>query len=65
MATYHVRVSTIERHLIARIAEAWNRTKDNAQPRSLECEIQFQLSCSYGKAAALANDIRLTWPVNA
>ena len=47
--------------LINRIAESWSRAKDDAQPRGLEFEIQYQLGCSYGAAATIANEIRTTW----
>lgn len=53
----------IEKRLVAKIAAAWSRAKDNAQPMALEFEIQFALECSWGKAATLANMIRCTWPV--
>jgi hypothetical protein len=54
-----------EKNLVDRIAQSWNRAKDNAQPRGLEFEIQYQLGCAYGRAASIANDIRCTWPVTA
>ena len=59
----NLRLSKIERNLVNRISESWNRAKDSAQPRGLEFEIQFQLECAWGKALTLANEVRNTWPI--
>lgn len=59
-----MKLTQTEKNLIERISQSWSREKDKAQPRGLECEIQFQISCSYGKAATLANEVRLTWGPN-
>lgn len=47
--------------IVARIARSWSRDKDNAQRGGLEHEIQYQLGCTYGRAASYANDIRVQW----
>lgn len=52
-------MNTQTRNLLGRIAASWSREKDQAQPRGLELEIQFQLGCSYGRAAGYANDVRV------
>lgn len=56
-----MKLSRTEQNLVSRVAESWSREKDNAQRLGLECEIQYQLECSYGKAACLANEVRLRW----
>lgn len=44
--------------LINRIAGAYNRHRDEADPTAIIVDIQQCLDCSYGRALCFANDIR-------
>lgn len=64
LTRHSIRLNKIENSLVARIAESFSRTKDEAQPNALLFEIQYQLGCSYGRALTIANAVRLTFPAN-